>query len=116
MATKGTASSAIPPPTSFVHLVHNAMSFLSRSVDELLAGDIKFSAMRFCQAIELFITARLLREHWSLIVVKTGRADLQNFERGDFQSATKYASIYRQPRQLQSINSHLPARNLVDYV
>lgn len=38
--------------------------------------------------VELFLKARLLAEHWTLVIAKPQEADLAKFLKGDFQSVT----------------------------
>lgn len=70
----------------FDDVVRNAFDFLGRSIDELEQHP-KYSVIHFYSAIELFVKARLLKEHWTLIVAKPEQADKAKFQRGDFQSA-----------------------------
>ena len=70
----------------FDDVVRNAFDFLGRSIDELEKHP-KYSVIHFYSAIELFVKARLLKEHWTLIVMKPDQADKAKFLRGDFQSA-----------------------------
>lgn len=69
----------------FDDVVRNAFDFLGRSIDELEAHP-KYSVIHFYSAIELFVKARLLKEHWTLIVARPEQADRAKFQRGDFQS------------------------------
>jgi hypothetical protein len=69
----------------FDDVVRNAFDFLVRSIDELERYP-KYSVIHFYSAIELFVKARLLKEHWTLIVAKPDVADKAKFQRGDFQS------------------------------
>jgi hypothetical protein len=62
-------------------LTDNAIDFLNRAIDDFKAQP-KYSIINFHTAVELFLKARLLREHWSLIVLKS--PDRQKFEAGDF--------------------------------
>ncbi|MBS0537031.1 MAG: hypothetical protein JSR72_23480 [Proteobacteria bacterium] len=71
----------------FDDVVRNAFDFLGRSIDELEAQP-NYSVINFYSAVELFLKARLLKEHWSLIVAKPDEADKAKFLRGDFKSAT----------------------------
>ncbi|HEX4556398.1 MAG TPA: hypothetical protein VH249_20580 [Xanthobacteraceae bacterium] len=64
-------------------LIENALDFLTRAIDEF-EGAPKYSIIHFYAAIELFLKARLLDEHWSLIVSK--EPDRAKFESGDFVS------------------------------
>lgn len=56
----------------FESLVRNAIDFLKKSVDEL-EKDPKYSVIHFFAAIELFLKARLLAEHWTLILTDINR-------------------------------------------
>lgn len=78
----------IAKPRHFDEVASNAVSFLGRSVDELLEDRLKYSAVFFYQAVELFIKARLLHEHWSLVVSDPARANIDAFEKGDFRSVS----------------------------
>lgn len=69
----------------FDDVVRNAFDFLGRSIHELEKHP-KYSVIHFYSAIELFVKARLLKEHWTLIVMKPDQADMAKFQRGDFQS------------------------------
>jgi hypothetical protein len=50
----------------FDQVVFNAIDFANRSVLEL-RNSPKHSMIDFCAAIELFLKARLLREHWAAL-------------------------------------------------
>ena len=78
----------------FDKLVSNAIDFLRRSVADLEESP-KYSVIHFCSAIEIFLKARLMLEHWSLIVAKPERADLAKFRSGDFQSVGINEAIER---------------------
>jgi len=69
----------------FKSLVDNAFDFLRRSTTEL-GKHPKYSLIHFCAAVELFVKARLMREHWSLIVMKPESANWDSFCKGDFNS------------------------------
>ena len=78
------------PEKYFDSLVRNAIDFLRKSVDELEKAP-KYSVINFYTAIELFLKARLLAEHWTLIltdlnrVKKKGEETIRSkFEEGDF--------------------------------
>ncbi|MGZ5136140.1 MAG: hypothetical protein ACXWCG_13365 [Flavitalea sp.] len=70
----------------FNRLVENAFDFLSVAIDDLINNRPKYSVIHFYAAVELFIKARLMAEHWSLVVVRD--ADWTKFLIGDFQSVT----------------------------
>lgn len=71
----------------FNRLVENAFDFLSVAIDELVNHRPKYSVIHFYASVELFIKARLMAEHWSLVVVRN-EADWGKFITGDFQSVT----------------------------
>ncbi len=68
-------------------LVLNAFDFLERAIDEF-REEPKYSVIHFSAAVELFLKARLMAEHWSLVVSDRQSADWTRFVRGDFQSVT----------------------------
>ncbi len=68
-------------------LVENAMDFLSQSISEFDKHP-KYSVIHFHAAIDLFLKARLLAEHWSLVVTKRKDADWNKFVAGDFISVS----------------------------
>lgn len=71
-------------------LINNAFDFLEKSIDQV-DNEPKFSVINFCIATELFLKARLMNEHWSLIVSKD--PDIQKFEKGDFKTIAFYEII-----------------------
>ncbi len=68
-------------------LVTNAIDFLSVSI-ESLADQPKHSVISFYTSVELFLKARLLNEHWSLVVSRKQEPDWDKLVSGDFQSVT----------------------------
>lgn len=71
----------------FSRLVENAFDFLFKAISEIEAQP-KYSVIHFYSAVELFIKARLMREHWSLVISQRQEADWDKFITGDFQSVT----------------------------
>lgn len=69
----------------FTNLVRNAFDFLDESIEQFEVSP-KYSVINFHSAVELFFKARLLREHWSLIIVDPKSANRENFKKGNFQS------------------------------
>jgi hypothetical protein len=80
-------------------LVENALGFLSHAI-EALEDAPKFSVIDFYTAVELFLKARLLREHWSLVVTKN--PDWEKFVSGDFASVTFDEACIRLDKVVQS--------------
>lgn len=71
----------------FDRLVENALDFLYRAISEL-KDQPKYSVIHFCAAVELLLKARLMFEHWSLVVSKRHDPDWQKFVAGDFHSVS----------------------------
>lgn len=69
----------------FDAVVTNGILFLDSSVSNLSTSP-KSSLIDLYTAIELFFKARLMKEHWSLIISKPESAIKQKFESGDFHS------------------------------
>jgi endogenous inhibitor of DNA gyrase (YacG/DUF329 family) len=82
-------------------LVENAFDFLHRALVDLETSP-KFSVIHFHAAVELFLKARLLAEHWSLVISKKQDADLKRFLAGDFQSVTLDEAADRLEKVVQS--------------
>lgn len=82
-------------------LVENAMDFLSRSISEF-DDQPKFSVIHFHAAVELFLKARLLAEHWSLVVSKRKDADWDNFVTGNFVSVSLDEAASKLDKVVQS--------------
>lgn len=70
---------------TFDNLIENGFDFLKKALQEF-EQEPKFSAIHFYTALELFLKARLLREHWTLILTKPEQGNLTKFRSGDFHS------------------------------
>lgn len=87
----------------FDSLVRNAIDFLDSSLDDLEKRP-KNSIVDFYISIELFLKARLMDEHWTLILSKPETANIETFVVGDFHSVFLEDAVKR----LGSIaNEHL---------
>jgi hypothetical protein len=64
-------------------LIENGFDFLQKAISQF-RDEPKFSVINFCVAVELFLKARLMHEHWTLIV--THDPDLAAFKNGNFKS------------------------------
>ena len=71
----------------FHNLVENALDFLTKATGEL-EDSPKYSVIHFYAAVELFLKARLMSEHWTLIVTKRREPDWDQFKSGDFISVS----------------------------
>ncbi len=68
-------------------LVENAFDFLDRAIADFDRSP-KYSVINYYSAIELFLKARLLAEHWTLVVAPNSSLDVDKFKSGEFQSIT----------------------------
>ena len=71
----------------FEQVVENALDFLDRALAEF-PDYPKYSIISFHAAVELFLKARLMSEHWSLVVTRQQEADWDRFVAGDFRSVS----------------------------
>jgi hypothetical protein len=69
----------------FNSVVRNAFIFLKQSVNNLDVNP-RSSIIDLYTAIELLFKARLMKEHWSLILTRPDEANITSFENGDFHS------------------------------
>jgi len=87
--------------STFNSLVENALDFLSKAISEL-DDHPKYSVIHFYAALELFLKARLMAEHWTLVVAKQKEPDLDKFLSGDFQSVSLRDTATRLDKVVQS--------------
>jgi len=78
----------------FDSLARSALDFLDQSVRQLESAP-KYAVINLATAIELFLKARLVKEHWALVVARPEMATLSSFKDGSFQSATPDSTISR---------------------
>lgn len=78
----------------FKSIVDSAFEFLNKAIDEFQSSS-KFSTVHFAIAIELFLKARLMQEHWSLLVEKTDLADKASFFKGELRTVSPEQAIQR---------------------
>ena len=53
------------------HILQNAFDFLRTAIGQIYEQP-KYSVINFCAAIELILKAKLVNEHWSLTLQKSG--------------------------------------------
>lgn len=68
-------------------VVENALDFLTRAIVDLNESP-KHSVIGFYTGVELFLKARLLAEHWTLVVSKNQDPEAKAFLTGNFSSVT----------------------------
>lgn len=94
----------------FDSVVRNAIDFIDASLDNLSKRP-KNGIVDFYTAIELFLKARLMAEHWALVVSKPELASLSSFSVGDFHSvyledaAKRLKDIVGEPIEEKALNN-----------
>src|SRR4030066_797129 len=104
---------------TFNSLVENALDFLPKAILEL-EDYPKYSVIHFHAALELFLKARLMAEHLTLVVAQRQEPNLDKFMAGDFQSvslcdaATRLKKVVRSglsEQQLETFEAVAKHRN-----
>lgn len=82
--------------------VRNGMDYLLSAVTHLTEGqqppdarDLKYAVLHLHAATEVLLKARLVREHWSLVISDVRKATEEKFHDGDFSSVTVDATMDR---------------------
>jgi hypothetical protein len=83
-----------PSPIHFDGLAKSAFDFFRKAFSEV-STDPKYSTIHFYTGVELLFKARLLHEHWTLVVAKPELATLSHFKSGHFRSVTLEDAIQR---------------------
>lgn len=78
----------------FKSLTENALDFLKTAAHQLEKSP-KQSLINFAFAVEIFLKARLMLEHWSLVVVKPESANIEDFRSGKSKTVTGAEAIQR---------------------
>ena len=79
-------SKAKIPTSDFENLVRNGIDFLEKAMSQL-DSDPKHSVINFYTAVEIFLKAPLVLDHWTLVIA--GREpDRQKYDSGDFVSVS----------------------------
>jgi hypothetical protein len=80
-------------------LIENGLQFIERGVQELWNEEdknhLKHSVINFCAGVELLLKARLMMEHWTLIISDIKTADTESFVEGNFRSVSLDETIIR---------------------
>jgi len=92
--TKGLKTTFLSEDELFQALTRSGFEFLLKSIAEFKTST-KFSTIHFAAAIELFLKAKLMREHWSLLLDKPDQANKQKFFSGDAKTATPSQTLER---------------------
>ena len=88
----------------FKALTENGIDFLLTSAGDLESRP-KYSVVHFAVGVELLLKARLLVEHWSLVLARPEKADLSEFARGEIQTIAIPEALIRLPKVTGSVLS-----------
>src|SRR5215211_3353356 len=91
-AKRNPANPVFKPPMH--ELIQSGFAFLERAAREI-AEDPKYSIINFATGIELMLKARLVREHWALVVEKTSDAQKDDFMQGRLRTVSPREAIDR---------------------
>lgn len=105
-----TESAVLSEEDLFAALTSSAFEFLDHAIDEF-AESAKFSTVHFAIAIELFLKARLMREHWALLLDKPDQADRAGFFRGEAKTVTPEQALERL-KKIASVQIPTAARDI----
>lgn len=75
-------------------LSESAFDFLERSVAEIETHP-KYSVINFATAVELILKARLMREHWTLVVERASDVTLDDFLSGTVKTVSQADAMKR---------------------
>lgn len=78
-------------------VVLNGLDFLERAVADLgqTPPDVKDATIHLFSAIEVLMKARLIREHWTLVAVKSDGATRVKYDSGDLHTVDPMSAIKR---------------------
>jgi hypothetical protein len=80
-------------------LLENAFDFILSALMYLAKSktksDLKYAILHLCAGIEIILKERLRREHWSLLFEDVNRANILDFESGNFTSVSFRTCIER---------------------
>lgn len=82
------------PDKHITPLIDSAFEFLERAVREFSESP-KFSTIHFATAVELFLKARLMAEHWSLVADEPGTTSRRSFLEGTAKTVSSGKAIIR---------------------
>jgi hypothetical protein len=91
-----------PPPRNreeevrdlWTRLVESAFDFFERAIAEHGASP-KYAVLHLAASVELFLKARLMAEHWTLIIAPETDPQFDQLRNGDFESVTPAQALKR---------------------
>jgi len=94
---------------AFNNITKNAIDYLRNSIDEFESKP-KYSLINFITSLELFTKARLLKEHWTLVIDNIDKSTFDNFFHGElltinFKKANcRLTNILQQPLTIREFD------------
>lgn len=85
----------------WTRLVESAFDFFERAIKEYESSP-KYAVLHLAASVELFLKARLMAEHWALIIARNRAPQFASFLKGDFLSVDPSEAVAR-------LNGVLPA-------
>jgi hypothetical protein len=83
----------------FTRLCENGFGFVSRAIEQLwenVSPDaLKYPVIHFYSGVKLLVKARLMHEHWTLIVADCDKADIDKFLNGEAQTVGLDQAVQR---------------------
>lgn len=83
----------------FTRLCENGFGFVTRAIEQLWengsSDSLKYSVINFYSGVELILKARLMNEHWTLIVADPNKADIDEFLNGEAQTVGLKQAVQR---------------------
>ncbi|MBB3146391.1 hypothetical protein FHS21_002806 [Phyllobacterium trifolii] len=93
------AKTALTHDQQFMRLCENGFGFVSKAIEQLWENGspdaLKYSVINFYSGVELLLKARLMHEHWSLIVADPNKADIDEFLNGEAQTVGLKQAVHR---------------------
>jgi hypothetical protein len=93
------AKASLTPDQQFKRICENGFGFVSTAIEQLWENGspdtLKYSVINFYSGVELLLKARLMHEHWSLIVADPSKADIDEFLNGEAQTVGLKQAVQR---------------------
>ncbi|NEI51924.1 hypothetical protein GR217_30245 [Rhizobium leguminosarum] len=83
----------------FTRLCGNGFGFVVKAIEQLWENGstdaLKYSVINFYSGVELLLKARLMHEHWTLVVADPSKADIDEFLNGEAQTVGLKQAVQR---------------------
>jgi hypothetical protein len=113
MNQRGTTNREEEVRQHWTRLVGSALDFFAQAVDEHKSLP-KYAILHLAASVELFLKARLMAEHWTLIISPKKPLKFDQFKNGDFISVTLDEAVKSIEGVLPS-EEHVPIEALLEF-